>query len=145
MSQTQPPTPPDSATVRAGRGSFEHYRQIEQILDAVGVAVVACSEGGQIIFVNKEAEFLLGYPRGELVGQAVETLVPEILRGIHPSHRAKYIHEPRTRPMGEGLDLRARRKDGSLVAVEIALGSFMGADGVVTTATILRKEEATGA
>lgn len=119
--------------------SLSHYRLLENILDSLGVAVVAWHGNGKIFLVNKEAEFLLGYSRKELRGQPVEILVPDAARDAHPKHRQGYARLPRTRPMGEGLDLHARHKDGELIPVTIALGSFMSDDGVVTTATILRK------
>ena len=57
----------------------------------------------------------------DLLGQAVETLIPERYRDVHLEHRADYAAEPRTRPMGIGLELYGLRKDGTEFPVEIAL------------------------
>src|SRR5438445_2283018 len=70
-------------------------------------------EAGKIIAVNPQAEKLFGYRADELLGQAIETLVPERFRGAHPKHRSAYVDDPLPRPMGSGLELRGRHKSGS--------------------------------
>jgi PAS domain S-box-containing protein len=80
------------------------------------------------------AEQLFGYTREEMLGLTVEALVPEASRGAHRGHRADYQSRPVTRPMGSGLKLEARRKDGSHFPVEISLSSVKrGAEFRVTT------------
>jgi PAS domain S-box-containing protein len=69
---------------------------------------------------------LLGYEHGELIGASVETLVPDAFRGTHATHRANYVASPTVRQMGSGLELFARRKDGSSVPVEIGLSHANG-------------------
>jgi PAS domain S-box-containing protein len=82
---------------------------------------------GQIVRTNVRLEQMFGYERGELDGQALETLLPERLRAAHTRHRNGYFTEPRVRPMGLGLELMARRKDGREFPVEISL-SYMEID-----------------
>ena len=76
---------------------------------------------GVIMLVNRETERLFGYTREELLGQSIELLVPEPLRGNHPGHRGNFHAAPRARAMGAGRDLYGRRKDGTEVPVEIGL------------------------
>lgn len=83
---------------------------------------------GAIIAVNHLAGALLGYESSELVGEPVELLVPDELRAPHHAHRGTYLADPSPRPMGRGLDLAARRKDGSTVSVDISL-SPLALDG----------------
>lgn len=83
---------------------------------------------GIIRDVNPKAEELFGWARDELVGQAVEVLVPEALRGRHRGHRGEFMAQPRNRPMGMGLDLLGRRKDGTTFPVEISLSPWKMAD-----------------
>jgi PAS domain S-box-containing protein len=64
---------------------------------------------------------MFGYRRGQLVGRSIEMLVPERYRGLHPQHRQSFAHEPKTRPMGSGLDLYGRRQNGAEFPVEISL------------------------
>jgi PAS domain S-box-containing protein len=83
------------------------------------MVIVDCS--GAIVLLNAQTERLFGYRHGELVGKPIELLVPERLRGRHGVHRERYGADPHARPMGVGLELYGRRKDGSEFPVEISL------------------------
>ena len=108
-----------------------------ELIDGAPDAVVVTDAQGRILLVNRQSEALFGYDREELVHQPVEVLVPSDLRTVHPAHRSGYAADPRTRPMGANLDLRARRKDGSEVAVDIALSSFVtDAGALIVTASV---------
>ena len=76
---------------------------------------------GTIVYANAQSELLFGYSRDELVGMPVDALVPEATRPHHVDDRDQYFADPQPRPMGIGLDLAARRRDGSEVPVEISL------------------------
>lgn len=91
------------------------------LLEAAPDSMVIVDARGTIIFVNSQTEELFGYTRAELLGQRVEMLIPERFRKSHTSHRHDYNTEPRVRPMGIGLELYGRRKDGSEFPVEISL------------------------
>jgi len=81
------------------------------------------------VLLNAAAEKMFGYGRDELLGKLIEILVPESLRHRHREHRRHYAEHPVTRPMGTGLELFARRKDGSQFPVEISLSPIRSADG----------------
>jgi two-component system sensor histidine kinase DevS len=108
------------------------------VVDAAPDAIVMIDRSGSIVLANRQAELLFGYPRSEIVGQPLEVLVPERFRHRHLEHRAQYEHAPRTRPMGTGLPLVGRRKDGSEFRVEISLSPFDRApgDGAMTIAIV---------
>ena len=108
----------------------------EQLLDSAPDAIVIIGPRGQILFLNAQAERLFGYQRQELVGKLIEVLVPERAKAIHPSHRASYFAHPTTRPMGAGMELSARRKDGSEIPVDIALSSLETSKGVIVSAAL---------
>jgi PAS domain S-box-containing protein len=129
MSETQ--TQIWDPAVLASEGLFEG------ILEAAPDAVVIVDRQGIIRIVNDQTEKLFGYPRAELLGKNVDELVPESVRSTHKSHRDRYLKDARTRPMGMGLDLHARRKDGTEIPVEISLSPLHKADGnILVIATI---------
>lgn len=107
-----------------------------RLLEAAPDAMIVADAAGIIVVVNLGAEQLFGYARRELVGQPIELLVPEAARSAHVGHRARYMVVPTTRPMGAFGDLVGRRKDGSLVPVEIALSPVADEDGVLVVATV---------
>jgi PAS domain S-box-containing protein len=91
------------------------------LLEVAPDPIVIVDRQGKIELVNRQTELAFGYARDELVGQPVEVLVPERFRGMHSSDRSRYQADPHTRPMGIGLELFGRRKDGSEFPVEISL------------------------
>jgi PAS domain S-box-containing protein len=99
-------------------------------------ATLTVAADGSIVMVNAQAERMFGYSFGELAGRPVEMLVPAAVRAAHPGKRAAYFADPRFRPMGEGQELSAVRKDGQEFRVEISLGSLPSETGVVASATI---------
>lgn len=101
--------------------STEEYRAVfESSPDGV---IVVCRDG-KIRDVNPAVESLFGYAREELLEELVEMLVPEAFRQGHEEHRARYTRNPHARPMGAGMELRGRRKDGSEFPVEISLSPW---------------------
>lgn len=111
--------------------------QLRDLLELAPDAIVLVGRDGRIELVNSQCEQMFGYRRAELVGQPVETLIPERYRGGHAGHRDRYHRDPRTRPMGSGLDLFARRRDGSEIPVEISLSPTSTGDGAFVI-TIIR-------
>ncbi|HEY6121763.1 MAG TPA: PAS domain S-box protein [Pyrinomonadaceae bacterium] len=83
--------------------------------------VVVINSSGQIARINAQVERMFGYSGTELLGKSIEVLIPERFRSSHVRHREGYIVEPHTRPMGAGLELSGRRKDGSEFPVDIML------------------------
>jgi PAS domain S-box-containing protein len=96
--------------------------KLRDLLELAPDAILVVGGDGRITLLNTQAERMFGYQREELVGETIEALLPERFRAGHAVHRDGYRAEPRTRPMGTGLDLYARRKDGSEFPVEISLG-----------------------
>jgi protein-histidine pros-kinase len=83
------------------------------LLAAAPDALLVTDTAGRIVFVSDQAARLFEWPRADLVGQYIECLVPERFRAGHPMLRDGYAQQPISRPMGAGLDLWARRRDGS--------------------------------
>jgi PAS domain S-box-containing protein len=110
--------------------------KFESLLESAPDAMVGVDQGGVIRFVNRQTEVLFGYERDDLVGQPVETLVPESFREVHPAHRTGYFADPQTRAMGADLELTGRRRDGSEFPVDISLSSIETEDGLLVTAAV---------
>jgi PAS domain S-box-containing protein len=91
------------------------------VFDAAPDGIVVVDEDARIALVNPRAEMLFGYDAGELSGRSMHDLVPERFRTAHRQHEAAYRAAPRTRPMGTGIQLFGRRRDGTEFPVEISL------------------------
>jgi PAS domain S-box-containing protein len=106
------------AVVASADSDYELGFELYEILPD---AILAVDQQGVIRYANRQAGRLFGQERAALVSTPVEALLPEHLRERHLAHRANYNLEPRRRPMGRGLDLVARRVDGSTFPVDIML------------------------
>jgi hypothetical protein len=106
------------------------------LLETAPDALIAVDSAGLIVFANAQAERLFGYGREELLGSAVELLVPDAVRASHPSRRATYVRDPRPRPMGAGVELAGRRRDGSEFPAEISLSAVDTPEGRLVSAAI---------
>ncbi len=106
------------------------------LLDLVPDAILGIGREGLIVLANAQVQSLFGYTREQLLGEPIELLVPERLRDAHRSHRAGYFEDPRTRPMGAGLELFALRVDGSEFPAEISLSSIDTEGGTLAIAAI---------
>jgi hypothetical protein len=117
------------------------------VLESASEGILLIDATGRITLVNPAAERMFGYDPAELQGQSLEILLPERVRDAHLEHRARYFAGPRVRPMGSGLDLAGRRKDGTEFPVEISLSyvrspEAMSAMALVTDITERKRAEA---
>ena len=108
----------------------------EKLFEFSPDAIVLADAAGRITKANGQVERVFGYTRDELIGQPVEILIPERFRRVHPSHRDEYAAQPRPRPMGIGLELFGRRKDGSEFPVDIMLSPVETAEGRMTVSVV---------
>src|SRR6266545_5266275 len=94
---------------------------VRAFFESAAEGIVGVDRDGRIVLANPRIESMFGYRREELLGQSVELLVPDRSRSGHSRHRADYFARPRTRPMGLGLTLTGRRKDGAEFPIEVSL------------------------
>jgi PAS domain S-box-containing protein len=111
-------------------------RKFEALIEHSPHAVVITDQGGRIVLVNRETERMFGYGRAELVGQAVEILVPERLRRGHVRHRDGYLASPSMRSLGANRCLLGRRQDGTEFPTEIGLSYVETGEGVLVMSAI---------
>jgi two-component system cell cycle sensor histidine kinase/response regulator CckA len=107
------------------------------VLDGSPNAIVAVDEDGRIAYANLRVAPTFGWTADELIGRPVELLPPERVTERHAGDRSGFFAHPAARPMGIGLDLAGKRKDGSEFPVEISLSPVRGNDGVLVFATVV--------
>jgi PAS domain S-box-containing protein len=118
-------------------GRKQAEERFRALVEAAPSAMLQIDAAGTIVLVNAVAETTFGYPRQELVGRPVETLIPERLREAHFAHRAAYVLDARARAMGAGRELFARRKDGTEVPVEVGLNPMQTLEGRFVLASVV--------
>jgi PAS domain S-box-containing protein len=120
--------------------SFDGIRNsdwFELIVEGVPVALLMADQDRRISLVNRNTEALFGYSRSELIGEALELLVPQRFRELHAAQVSTYLEAPTQRRMGAGRELFGRRKDATEMPIEIGLNPIRTAEGVFTLASII--------
>jgi two-component system, sensor histidine kinase len=105
-------------------------------LDAAPDAMLIIDASGIIRFTNRQVSALFGYAHEEIIGQSIEALMPERFRTRHVAHREHYVSSLRVRPMGAGLALFGRRKNGTEFPVEISLSPIEDGERTLVAAAI---------
>ncbi|HET9623767.1 MAG TPA: PAS domain S-box protein, partial [Kofleriaceae bacterium] len=106
------------------------------LVDSAPDGLVVCDARGQIVVVNGEAERIFGYDHDELIGQSIDLLVPDRVRGFHHRHVERYVEAPRRRPMGSTLDLHGHHKTGREFPVEVSLSPVTTERGLLIIAGV---------
>jgi PAS domain S-box-containing protein len=129
----------EAAIYLVGRDITER-KQTEQtfqeLLESAPDGMVIVNDKGRIVLVNAQLERLFGFTRDELLGEPVETLVPLEHRARHPANVARFLSTPDFRPMGSGLKLHGRRKDGTVFPVEVSLSPVRTVQGLLVSCAV---------
>jgi protein-histidine pros-kinase len=101
-----------------------------RIFESAPDAQLLVDPAGRIALVNAQAESLFGYARSEMIGKAIEMLIPQRYHAGHVGHRKAYLAAAHSRPMGEGQDLFGLRKNGEEFQVDIMLSPLQVEKGL---------------
>jgi len=111
-------------------------RKFQGLLESAPDAIVIVNKLNRIVLVNAQTENMFGYTRDELLDQPLEILIPKRFHKIHGEHLAGYFSGSQVRPMGAGLELWARRRDGSEFSAEISLSPLETEEGLLVSSAI---------
>ena len=118
----------------------KHLAQMEDkyhgLLEAAPDAMVVVNEDGEIVLLNLQAEKQFGYRRDELLGQKVTNIIPKGFAERLIADGKRTAAEALAQQIGTGIELIARRKDGSEFPIEIMLSPLESAEGILVTAAI---------
>ena len=122
------------------RAAEKHLAQMEGryrgLLEAAPDAMVVVNQGGEIVLLNVQAENQFGYSRDELLGQKVKNIIPQGFAERLIADGTRSAAEALAQQIGTGIELIAKRKDGSEFPIEIMLSPLESAEGTLVTAAI---------
>ena len=98
--------------------------QFEAIFNEAAIGILVTNASFEILISNYFADRLFGFEHHELIGKNISILIPNHLKDRHHGHLSHLNSSAISRPMGIGLDLKAKRKDESLFPIEISLSHF---------------------
>ncbi|MEZ4560305.1 MAG: PAS domain S-box protein [Caldilineaceae bacterium] len=127
----------DSVADEVKNDGMDNSRHLALLLESAPIAIVTVDATGTILYTNTRLNELFGYTRGELLGQPLELLIPERYRELHEQHRSAFFVRPHVRPMGTGMDLAGRRKDGSEFPIEAGLSHIQIGDAELVMGSII--------
>ncbi len=107
----------------------ENAETMRLLLESASQGILSLNRDGVIETANAAIDRMFGWPRGTLVGQRIDVLIPTPLRAAHNRHYAAYWGSPHDRPMGIGMDLLGQRRDGSTFPIEVSLNHVPNATG----------------
>jgi len=110
---------------------------LDDLLNAVPAGIVVVNKVGRIVFFNAEAKRMFGFTADEVLGKAVEVLLPERFREVHPLLRKHFVENPAHRAMGYERNLWACRKDGTEFPIEVGLGYVSKGDEMFISAVVV--------
>ncbi len=129
----------DSRTFGGGAGTAKQdmlwafqksEKLVAALLESASQGIVSIDRTGRIVLANRRMEEMFGYTREELLGERIELLLPDSKRATHTHDREEYFLRPRIRPMGIGMELSGRRKDGAEFPLEVSLSYVEIDEGV---------------
>lgn len=103
---------------------YQNHEAFKAIFEYTTTSILLVDGHGYIKLSNPQTNKLFGYDSGELIGQQVNVLIPEEHRAKYRVLMKGYFDNPKHRNLGFGLELSARKKDGTIFPVDINLGYY---------------------
>ena len=116
--------------------SRESEARYRGLLEAAPDAMVVVDQSGEIVLLNAQAEKQFGYSRDELIGQKVKNIIPDGFAERLIADGTRSAAEALAQQIGTGIELIARRKDGTEFPIELMLSPLESAEGILVTAAI---------
>ncbi|AHE55817.1 PAS domain-containing sensor histidine kinase [Sphingomonas sanxanigenens] len=131
----------------AERAIAQREAQLDSILATVPEAMVVIDAGGTILSFSSAAQRMFGYAEAEVLGRNISMLMPSPDREAHDGYIGRYLATRAPRIIGSSRRVMGRRKDGTLVPHELAVGEATGGGERVFTGFMrdLTEQEATAA
>lgn len=123
--------PVDSAARKSIDAVIDKFFEDETtsiLIESFAEAFLVINERSIVMLVNRRFVDLFGYAKEEIVGQQLNLIIPERFRSLHTEHTRNYFASPHVRPMGQGLELKGLKKDGTEFPVEVSI-SFLHKNG----------------
>ena len=107
-----------------------------KLIEIIPDAIVIVDNEGKIRYINSQTTSTFGYSPHELIGQTVEVLLPNRFKSKHVDYRINYSKHPVRRPMGSGIDLYGRKKNGAEFSVDITISPIETENGTLVISVI---------
>jgi len=120
-----------TAVREAGEAMNLSEGRFRSLIRSASMGILLVGPEGQIVMANPAAAEIFGYAEKELLERNIEDLAPERFRYTHAQQRERFFERPVTRPMGAGLELVGRRKDGSEIPLDISLSTVRMPEPIV--------------
>ncbi|PKL90323.1 MAG: hypothetical protein CVV23_00265 [Ignavibacteriae bacterium HGW-Ignavibacteriae-2] len=104
--------------------SIKNNLAVTALLESLSEAVIIINDSGNVVLINNRMEELFGYNADEVIGKPLDVFLPASFQKRHEEHILNYFEKPHKRPMGKGLELYGRRKDGTEFPVDVSLSAF---------------------
>ncbi len=123
-------------TDQEGRRARAAESRFQMLLEHAPAAIVMANVEGTIVLTNRQVDLLFGYAPGQLIGQSVEVLIPESVRNVHRTHRARFHESPQARSMGGNGLIAGRRQDGTEFQIQAGLSQMQTEEGLFAVAIL---------
>lgn len=117
----------------SGKGVVNY---LQPFINSIPGGFLMIDEKGIIITANSVCCKMFGYSSGSLSGKNLSILLPDSFRDVHSGHIRGFFSKPHSRPMGSGLELYGKKKNGKLFPIEVSLGGYSTGEGMFGMAFI---------